>query len=146
MAKELKSLRRSELIDIIYQLKKSEQALQEENERLRNALESKRTALSKAGSIAEAATVLTGIFTTAQETADIYLKEIEQRKQAVEHDYDLLIDTARKKADEIVSNASDQREAIIKEAKNAYRLLQQYEAMIEEKKLELSLLDSRQEL
>lgn len=145
MAKGLRSLRRSELIDIIYQLKKSEQALQEENINLRNELESKRISLSQAGSIADAAAAMTEIFATAQETADIYLGEIEQRKQATEHDCNLMIANAQKKADEIVAKANRQRETILREAKKEYGLLKQYEAQIEEKKSELALLESQQE-
>ena len=49
MSKEMKSLNRSELIEIIYQLKKSEQELQKENADLRRMLDSKRITLSKAG-------------------------------------------------------------------------------------------------
>ena len=63
MKKELKSLKRSELIEIIYQLKKSEQELQKENEALRKSLESKRISLANAGSIADAALALTAAYT-----------------------------------------------------------------------------------
>ena len=129
MKKELKSLKRSELIEIIYQLKKSEQELQKENEALRKSLESKRISLANAGSI-------TDIFTTAQESADVYLSEIVQRKAELERDYDLIIDEANSKADEIVRKANEQREKIISEARKAYTLLKQHEAAIEKKKAE----------
>ena len=138
MKKELKSLKRSELIEIIYQLKKSEQELQKENEALRKSLESKRISLANAGSIADAALALTDIFTTAQESADVYLSEIVQRKAELERDYDLIIDEANSKADEIVRKANEQREKIISEARKAYTLLKQYEAAIEKKKAEYS--------
>lgn len=136
MKKELKSLKRSELIEIIYQLKKSEQELQKENEALRKSLESKRISLANAGSIADAALALTDIFTTAQESADVYLAEIVQRKAELKRDYDLIIDEANSKADEIVRKANEQREKIISEARKAYTLLKQYEAAIEKKKAE----------
>lgn len=136
MKKELKSLKRSELIEIIYQLKKSEQELQKENEALRKSLESKRISLANAGSIADAALALADIFTTAQESADVYLAEIVQRKEELERDYDLIIDEANSKADEIVRKANEQREKIISEARKAYTLLKQYEAAIEKKKAE----------
>lgn len=136
MKKELKSLKRSELIEIIYQLKKSEQELQKENEALRKSLESKRISLANARSIADAALALADIFTTAQESADVYLAEIVQRKEELERDYDLIIDEANSKADEIVRKANEQREKIISEARKAYTLLKQYEAAIEKKKAE----------
>ena len=45
--KELKRLSRRELVDIIYQLKKNEQEMQEEIESLKNELEDKRIRISK---------------------------------------------------------------------------------------------------
>ena len=136
MKKELKSLNRSELIEIIYQLKKSEKELQKENEALRESLESKRISLANAGSIADAALALTDIFTTAQASADVYLAEIVQRKAELESDYNLIIGEANSKADEIVRKANEQRETIISEAQKAYKLLKKYEAAIEKKKTE----------
>ena len=136
MGKELKSLNRSELIEIIYQLKKREEEQNNENEALRKLLDSKRITLSNAGSIADAALALTDIFTTAQASADIYLAEIEQRKAEIERNYTFIIDDAKKKADEIVKKATEQREAIIKEVRNAYMLLKKYEAAIEKRKAE----------
>ena len=136
MKKELKLLNRSELIEIIYQLKKSEQELQKENEALRKSLESKRISLANAGSIADAALALTDIFTTAQASADVYLAEIVQRKAELESDYNLIIDEANSKADEIVRIANEQRETIISEARKAYKRLKRYEAAIEKKKTE----------
>ena len=65
--KELKKLSRRELVDIIYQLKKSEQQLQEEIKTLQEALQDKRIRLSTAGSVAEAAASVTGLFFAAQQ-------------------------------------------------------------------------------
>lgn len=138
MGKELKFLNRRELIEIIYRLKKSEEELQTENEHLRKQLETKRIKLSQAGSIADASLALTDIFSTAQATADVYLEEIEQRRTDIERDYNLLIDDARKKSEEIIDKAVQQRDVIVEEAKKAYKLLKRYEAAIEKKKMELS--------
>jgi len=76
ISKELKRLSRRELVDIIYQLKKNEQKMQEEIESLKNELQDKRIRISAAGSIADAAMSVTNVFSTAQRTADIYLREI----------------------------------------------------------------------
>lgn len=75
-SKELKRLSRRELVDIIYQLKKNEQQLQERVEELEAALQEKRIQISVAGSIAEAALDITNVFNTAQRAADLYLQEI----------------------------------------------------------------------
>ena len=145
MSKEMKSLNRSELIEIIYQLKKSEQELHKENADLRRMLDSKRITLSKAGSIADAALALTDIFSTAQESADMYLAEIEQRRASIERDYNLLIDDAKSKADEIVRKATEQRDSIVAEARKAYSLLKRYEAAIEKSKMELAMYNKREQ-
>lgn len=52
--KELKKLNRRELVDVIYQLKKNEEQLQERIAALEAELEERRIHLSKAGSIADA--------------------------------------------------------------------------------------------
>ena len=62
ISKELKRLSRRELVDIIYQLKKNEQKMQEEIESLKNELEDKRIRISTAGSIADAAMSVTNVF------------------------------------------------------------------------------------
>lgn len=111
MEKELRHLNRGELIDIIYQLKRSEQDLQAENAHLRDLLEQKRIAFSNAGSIADAAVALTGIFETAQKTADIYLSEIERRRADTERQCAQMIEDAQKEAQSIISDAmQDKRE------------------------------------
>ena len=144
MGKELKHLNRRELVDVIYQLKKSEQILQTENEQLRRQLEEKRIALTEAGSVAEAALALEKVFSTAQDAADVYLAEIEQRRKDIERDYHLLIDAARKKSDSIIQQATEQRDALVAEAKKAYALYKRYEAAIEKKKKELALYNHRE--
>ena len=60
--KELKKLSRRELVDIIYQMKKNEQTMQEEIASLQEALQDKRLRLSTAGSISEAAASITNIY------------------------------------------------------------------------------------
>ena len=84
ISKELKRLSRRELVDIIYQLKKNEQEMQEEIESLKNELEDKRIRISTAGSIADAAMSVTNVFSTAQMTADLYLREISYMKEDTE--------------------------------------------------------------
>lgn len=130
MGKELKSLNRSELIDIIYQMKKSEEELQKENERLRKKLENKRITLSRAGSIAEASLALTDIFDTAQSAADSYLAEIKRRHMSVEKECEMLVENARKEADAILRDAQQQRQALSAESKKAYAMLRKKETQI----------------
>jgi multidrug efflux pump subunit AcrA (membrane-fusion protein) len=79
--KELRKLNRRELIEIIYQMKKNEQKMQEEIAALQTQLQEKRLRLSEAGSIAEAAVSVTNVFSAAQAAADMYLQEIACMKE-----------------------------------------------------------------
>ena len=81
VSKELRKLNRRDLIDIIYQMKKNEQQMQEQIDALQAELEEKRFRLSQAGSIAEAALAVTNVFSAAQEAADVYLRQIASMKE-----------------------------------------------------------------
>ena len=70
MKNDLKHLRRSELIDLIYEMKKREIELQ-----------TREITIEKAGSIADAAVQLSGVFQAAQEAADSYLKSIKAKEK-----------------------------------------------------------------
>ena len=86
VSKELKKLSRRELIEIIYQMKKNEQQMQEKITALESALEEKRLRISQAGSIAEAAVSVANVLNAAQEAADLYLHEIACMKAEIERE------------------------------------------------------------
>ena len=109
ISKELKRLSRRELIEIIYQLKKNEQEKQEEIAALEEALQEKRIHISVAGSIAEAATDITQIFSVAQRTADLYLAEIASMKEDTEKQCTKMLDDAKKQAEAILTEAQNKR-------------------------------------
>lgn len=128
--KELKHLNRRELVDIIYQLKKNEQEMQEEIKKLKEELQDKRIGLSQAGSIADAAMSVTDVFAVAQKTADIYLNEILIMKEDTEKKCAEMIEEAEKKVEKILS-VSEKRIAGLKELyENEYLNWQQFETEI----------------
>lgn len=131
MKKELRFLSRKELIEIIYQLKSNEQELQKENAALKRQLEERRVRVQKAGSLAEASMALSGVFSSAQDAADRYLAEIEQRRKDVERDYRALMNHAREQAGAMLAEAEMKRREILREAKKAYAQLKRYEAAME---------------
>ena len=108
ISKELKKLSRRELVHIIYQLKKNEQQMQEKIAALEEALQEKRIRVSVAGSIAEAAADITNLFSTAQLTADLYLREIASMKADTERECAKMIEDARVRAEQIISGAENQ--------------------------------------
>ena len=110
--KELKKLNRRELVDIIYQLKKNEEEMQEKIAALEAELQDKRINISEAGSIADAATNITNIFSNAQTTADMYLNEISCMKE----------ETARA-CEKMIAEAEEKVESIMAEGKRKYSVL-----------------------
>ena len=96
--KELKRLSRRELVDIIYQMKKNEQQLQEEIAALQEALQDKRIRLSVAGSIADAAVSIANVFSAAQTAADMYLQEIAYMKEETRKECSKLMEEAHRRS------------------------------------------------
>ena len=125
IGKELKKLGRRELVDIIYQLKKNEQELQEQVASLEEALQEKRIRLSVAGSIAEAATDITQIFAAAQTTADLYLHEIAAMKDETQRECEARVEEARKKAEELLQEGQRQFEQLDARYQETYQKYQQ---------------------
>ncbi len=82
--KELRRMGRRELIEIIAAQKKREVDLEQ---RLRNAakqLADRKTKISEAGSIAEAALALNGVFEAAQAAADSYLESLHDANKDID--------------------------------------------------------------
>lgn len=101
--KDLRRLKRSDLIEIIYELRKNEQRLIEDNQKLAALLDERRIKKREAGSIAEAALGLNDVFGAAQRAADQYLAEIKEK-------YD--------EADKIISEATANAESMLKKAQH----------------------------
>ena len=108
ISKELKKMSRRELMDIIYQMKKNEQQMQEEIASLQEALQDKRIRLSVAGSVADAAASITNVFSAAQMTADLYLREIACMKEETEKECAARIEDARRTVAKIMSDGEKQ--------------------------------------
>ena len=108
ISKELKKMSRRELMDIIYQMKKNEQQMQEEITSLQEALQDKRLRLSIAGSVAEAAASITNVFSAAQMTADLYLQEISCMKEETERECAAKIEEANRTVAKIMSDGKKQ--------------------------------------
>ena len=125
ISNELKRLSRRELVDIIYQLKKNEQKMQEEIESLKNELEDKRIRISIAGSIADAAISVTHLFSTAQMTADLYLREISCMKENTEKECEKKIEDAEKMVKKILADGEKKFDTLKAAYKSEYAKWQQ---------------------
>ena len=131
ISKELKRLNRRELVDVIYQLKKNEEQLQEKIASLEAQLQDRRIHLSVAGSIAEATTDITGIFSVAQSTADLYLSEIASMKEDTKRECAKMIEEAKKKVESIIADGKGQYDALATRYRTDYKKWQQLLAEIE---------------
>lgn len=100
-AKELKRMKRQELLELLLDVTEENEALKEKIASLEKQLASREIALSDAGSIAEASLRLGGVFSAAQKAADIYLYNLKR---------------ADEKAGEILRNAEQEADQIKKRA------------------------------
>ena len=125
ISKELKRLSRRELVDIIYQLKKNEQEMQEEIESLKTELQDKRIRISTAGSIADAAMSVTNVFSAAQMTADLYLREISCMREDTEKECAKKVEEAEKRARDILADGEKKFDTLKAAYKSEYAKWQQ---------------------
>lgn len=128
ISKELRKLSRRELMDIIYQMKKNEQKLQEEIGSLQEALQDKRIRLAEAGSISEAAASITNVFSAAQKTADLYLHEISCMKEETEKECVKMVEEANKTVARVLADGEQQYAALNVRYQIEYQKWQQLRA------------------
>ena len=76
--KELRKLKRRELLEILLAQTKRIEELEQELEKTQILLEDKNVSIKKSGSLAEASLQLSGIFKSADEAAKIYLNNIKE--------------------------------------------------------------------
>lgn len=106
--KDLKRMRRSDLIEIIYEYQSREQILTRKNEELAALLSDRRTHIEKAGSIAEAALALQHIFEAAQAAADLYVDEVRDANADADRRAREILDAARREADAMRRQAREE--------------------------------------
>lgn len=76
--KELKKLKREDLLELLLAQSRENEELKKELETTKAELAQRRLVMENAGSIAEAALQLSGIFETAQKAADMYLAGVRE--------------------------------------------------------------------
>ena len=101
--KQFKRLKRSEMIEIIYEYQKREMELQHQIERLEEKLQVQEMKISETGSIQDAIAVLNQVLLVSLQTADQYLKQVreiwaDQQQQAAE-----MLEQAKQKMESIVA-------------------------------------------
>ena len=122
--KELRSLNRAELLEILIQVLKENEKLKMEIDGLNDRLNSRRIEIENAGSIAEAALKLNGVFEAADEAAKQYIYNMEQCEahcQTIEReaqeDADSIKASARAEAEKLIDDAKQNAQTITETAK-----------------------------
>ncbi len=123
--KELKHLSRAELIDIIYALQRQSEEKDARLQTMQAALDDRTLRIEKAGSLAEAAISINGVFEAVQATAEQYLDSIRAAEEAnaakqaeAEQQRKRLLEEAERKADETILLAKGQAQRIVEEAES----------------------------
>lgn len=103
--KELHRLSRAELLELLTSLSEENESLRRQLDQQAEQLNSRSLQLQDAGSIAEAALRLSGVFASAQDAADRYLENIRQLSESAQRDADALIGEARRKCSAMEAEA-----------------------------------------
>lgn len=74
--KELRRLSRAELLELLLEANRENERLRSQLKKAKELLAAKSIEIKKAGSIAEAALALNGVFRAAQQAADQYLENV----------------------------------------------------------------------
>lgn len=85
-AKELKRLRRSDLLEMMLTLRKENEQLRQQLEHAQKQLEARRIEIEGSGSLAEAALRINGIFEAAQAACEQYADNMRQRMEQQERE------------------------------------------------------------
>lgn len=101
---ELRRLSRADLIDIIYTLQQQKEQAEQQLAQAQAQLQDRQLRLANAGSIAEAALSLNGVFDAAQ-AADQYLQAVRTSAAETQAQKEQILADAERQAKEIVDTA-----------------------------------------
>lgn len=114
--KELRRLHRSELLEMLISLTEENRRLNDLLEQTRSQLRDRQITIENAGSLAEAALSLSGIFQTADAAAQQYLESVRQLTAQQEEACREILSQAEQKAAEIKQEALSYRQKVYAEA------------------------------
>lgn len=134
--RELRRLHRTELVEIIFALKQSEDQLKAENAALTAQLQDRRIHIQNAGSIAQAALELNKVFEAAQAAAEDYLASVQA--EASDAGADAVLAQARAQAETLKQQTEAECRAMTAEAqRQRARTEAECQAMLDRAKQEV---------
>ncbi len=114
---ELKKLGRRELLELLMEQTKENDELKKKLEDVSARLNNKEIAIDNAGSIAEAALEVNGVFETAQQACQQYLDNIQRLSEKQERVSERLERESREEAERVLEEANQKAERIEEETK-----------------------------
>lgn len=115
--KELRKLRRDDLLQILIRQQRQLDEQGAELERSAEALRQRSIAIGESGSIAEAALKLNGVFEAAQAAADQFLSEARARAEEIDREAAQKKAEAERTAEDLVRSARGEADRILREAR-----------------------------
>ena len=116
--KELRKLRRDDLLQILISQQRKIDEMTVALERSEKALADRSIAIEEAGSLAEASLRLNGVFEAAQSAADDYAAQMRRRADELAAEAEKKSGEAQRQAEELVRNARAEAERILRQAKS----------------------------
>lgn len=113
--KELRKLSRAELLEMLITVSKENEMLRTQIEKQDTLLKEREISLSRAGSIAEAALELNGVFTAAEAAAAQYLENVRGQEDICQR----MEEGAKEEAEKIVAEAQQRAGVIEARAKQS---------------------------
>jgi cell division septum initiation protein DivIVA len=130
--KELRKLRRDDLLQILINQQKQIDELNAQLEQDKQALASRDLAIRESGSLAEAALKMNGVFEAAQTAADDYLQQMRKRADELVAEAEARAAEMRQQAENVLNNARTEAERILGDARrNADAFARQAQAASE---------------
>lgn len=120
--KELRRMKKVNLLEIMLQQAKRIEELEKENRKLNKELQNKKILLEDSSSLAEASLKLNDIFTKADESANLYIKNVKEKcdkeyKKATKETKKMM-DATKKKCEELKTQTKEKCKQLLKETKN----------------------------
>lgn len=103
--KELRKLSRVELLEMLLEQSEENERQRQQIEQLTEQLRDKQLEITDAGSIAEAALRVNGVYEAAQRAADQYLENIRQLTEKTEKKCQLMEEETRRRCAEMIRKA-----------------------------------------
>ena len=116
--KELRKLRRDDLLQILIDQQKQIDALKAELQLSKEALNNRDMAIQESGTLAEAALKMNGVFDAAQSAADEYVAQMRKKADEMAAEAEKKAEEARKQAENMVRNARSEAEHILSQARS----------------------------